>query len=87
MPQSDQTNDENKVDLLRNLKTLYDAEILTSEEFDKQKQDVLFSETIPMWIQGKTKVEILIELKTLLDEGILAQEEFDYQKMDILDRD
>lgn len=87
MPQSDRTNDENKVDMLRNLKTLYDAEILTSEEFDKQKQDVLFSETIPIWIQGKTKAEILIELKVLLDEGILTQEEFDYQKMDILDSD
>jgi hypothetical protein len=84
MPQTSYTGN-NKVDMLRNLKALYDAEILTSEEFDKQKQDVLFSETIPIWIQGKTKAEILIELKVLLDEGILTQEEFDYQKMDILD--
>ena len=88
MPHSDQTDGgENKVKMLRQLKSLFDAEILTQEEYDKQKVDILFSGTLPIWSPEKTKIDILKELKVLLDEGILAQEEFDYQKMDVLESD
>ena len=83
--QSDNTEDNGtKVYLLRQLKILFDAEILTSEEFANQKQDVLFSEAIPIWFPEKTKTEMLFELKKLLDENVLNQEEFDCQKKVIL---
>ncbi len=82
---SDKTEDNGtKIDLLRQLKILVDAEILTPEEFANQKQDVLFSKAIPIWFPEKTKTEMLFELKKLLDEKVLTQEEFDYQKRVIL---
>ena len=73
-----------KIHILRDLKSLHDAEILTIDEFNKEKHCIISSKAIPIWKQGKTKVEILIELKKLLDENVLSQEEFNCQKMEIL---
>ena len=84
VPIVDNSDKDTKIVLLRNLKSLQEAEILTIEEFNEQKHDVLSSKAIPIWVKEKTKVEILIELKKLLDEKILSQEEFDAQKKEIL---
>ena len=73
-----------KIGMLRKLKALLEGNILSPEEYDKEKIEIVYSEKIPAWIPEKTMVETLVEFKKLLDAGILTQEEFDYTKMDIL---
>jgi hypothetical protein len=73
-----------KIGMLRKLKALLEGNILSPEEYDKEKIEIIYSEKIPAWIPEKTMVETLVEFKKLLDAGILTQEEFDYTKMDIL---
>ncbi len=86
-PQSVIQVENNKIDLLRNLKSLLDSEILSPEEYRIQKNSILCHSSIPMWKDNKTKFETLIEVKSLLDEGVITQKEFDYHKKNILDSD
>ena len=73
----------NKIAILHNLKLLLDSEVLTPEEFRKQKQSTLSVASIP-WGKNKSRYEILEEMKSLLDAGILSQDEFDFHKKAIL---
>lgn len=72
-----------KTPMLENLKLLIDAEIITPEEYRKQKLSILSNKWIP-WDKNKTKYEILEGMKSLLDADILTQEEFDFHKKIVL---
>ena len=72
----------NKIALLRSLKSLLDEEILSQEEYQSQKEKILWHESTPLCTEGKTTYETLLELKSLLDEGALTQKDFDcYKKL------
>lgn len=73
----------NKIAILHNLKLLLDSEVLTPEEYRKQKLSTLSVKSIP-WGNNVTTIEILVEMKSLLDAGILSQEEFDFHKRIVL---
>lgn len=73
----------NKIAILHNLKLLLDSEVLTPEEFRKQKQSTLSVVSIP-WGKNMTPIEILIEMNYLLDAGILTKEEFNFHKKIVL---
>lgn len=73
----------NKIAILHNLKLLLDSEVLTPEEYRKQKLSTLSVASIP-WGKNMTPIEILIELNHLLDADILTKEEFDFHKKIVL---
>ena len=73
----------NKIAILNNLKLLLDSEVLTPEEYRKQKLSTLSVASIP-WGKNMTPIEILIEMKHLLDADILTKEEFDFHKKIVL---
>ena len=73
----------NKIAILHNLKLLLDSEVLTPEEYRKEKQSTLSNKWIP-WKKNKSKYEILEEMKDLLDADILTQEEFEFHKKAVL---
>ena len=73
----------NKIAILHNLKLLLDSEVLTPEEYRKQKLSTLSVASIP-WGKNMTPIEILIEMKHLLDADILTKEEFDFHKKIVL---
>ncbi len=73
----------NKIAILHNLKLLLDSEVLTPEEFRKQKQSTLSVASIP-WGKNMTPIEILVEMKHLLDANVLTQEDFIFHKKIIL---
>ena len=72
-----------KYDKLRFIKELLDDNILTQDEFNKEKQKVLNNE--PSVIFAAEKIEILQSIKKLQNEGILTQNEFDKEKQKILE--
>ena len=73
----------NKIAILHNLKLLLDSEVLTPEEYRKQKQSTLSVASIP-WGKNMTQIEILVEMQYLIDADILTREEFDYHKKIVL---
>lgn len=73
----------NKIAILQKLKLLLDSEVLTPEEFRKQKQSTLSVASIP-WGKDMTAIEILVDMKSLLDAGILKKEEFNFHKKIVL---
>ena len=73
----------NKIAILNNLKVLLDSEVLTPEEYRKQKQSTLSVASIP-WGKNMTPIEILLEMNYLLDADILTKDEFDFHKKIVL---
>jgi hypothetical protein len=83
MPSQITKVENNKIAILHNLKLLLDSEVLTPEEYRKQKMSTLSVVSIP-WGKDMTTIEILIEMNYLLDADILTKDEFDFHKKIVL---
>lgn len=88
------TPTEDKIDRLTKLSELLDKGIITNEDFEKQKKQIISdSEKEATFTQINKEATVnekfnnadkLRELKSLLDEGVLTEEEFNAEKKKIL---
>ena len=74
-----------QIDELKSYKKLLDEGVITQEEFDTKKKELLVDSST-LKDSASVQIDEIKNYKNLLDEGVITQEEFDKKKHELLSK-